>query len=47
MSVNLNSHPGQGHKKVWQAPKLNQIAVRETESGPAAPNLESILCRPS
>ena len=53
MNANPNSQPGQENnqpqqaKKIWLAPELNKIAVRETEGGSFVGNPESGACRPS
>ena len=51
MNANPNSQPGpennqpQQAKKIWLAPELNKIAVRETESGGLGFNtVESAAC---
>ncbi|MDJ1173964.1 hypothetical protein [Roseofilum capinflatum] len=45
MNADPNNQPQQA-KKIWLAPELNKIAVRETESGPFQPNAESGACQP-
>ena len=46
MNANPNNQQ-QPAKKIWLAPELNKIAVRETESGSVAPSPENVVCRPS
>jgi len=43
MNANPNNQPQQA-KKIWLAPELNKIAVRDTESGPLGVNVESGAC---
>ncbi|MBP0044808.1 MAG: hypothetical protein J7545_23015 [Roseofilum sp. SBFL] len=43
MNTNPNNQP-QPAKKIWLAPELNKIAVRETESGPLGVSVESLAC---
>ena len=46
MNADRNNQPQQA-KKIWLAPELNKIAIRETESGPFIPNPEFGACAPS
>ena len=43
MNANPNNQ-SQPAKKIWLAPELNKIAVRDTESGPLGVNTESAAC---